>query len=107
MSIPATFNRMNPEQRRLAMLAAALKLSQKPGGFTGLERGPVAAAAGCSASLVNHYFSNMEGLRAAVVKQAVQDKILSIIGQAVVANHVSVRRLDRALKSKAVASLSA
>lgn len=107
MSTPATFNRMNPEQRRLAMLAAAMKIAQKPGGFASLERGPVAVAAGCSASLVNHYFANMDGLRTAVIKAAVASKNLHVIGQAIVAGHPAARRVAPALRKDALASLSA
>jgi AcrR family transcriptional regulator len=85
------------------MLTAAVKLAEKPGGLGNLQRGAVAKRVGCSASLINHYFDNMDGLRQAVIKQCVVDKNLSVVGQALLARNRAVRNIDADLKKQAIA----
>lgn len=103
MTTPATFSRMTSDERRNAVLQTAVKLAEKPGGLGSLQRAHVATKLGCSASLINHHFSNMAGLRLAVVKQGVEDRNLSIIGQAMAAGYKNVRKLDADLKKRAIA----
>lgn len=108
MTTQATsFNRLAPKERHSILLATAIKLAEKPGGLGNLQRGPVAAKAGCSASLINHYFGDLEGLRQAVVKKGIQDQNLAIISQAVIARLPLARKLDAALKQRAIAHASA
>ena len=103
MSTPVTFNRLSPAERKTALLKIAVKLAEKRDGLNTLQRAHVAEKAGCSASLINHYFGGLDELRAEIVRQGVATENLGIISQAVLAQHPAVRRIDAALKQKAIA----
>lgn len=104
MTTPAnSFNRLAPAERKSVMLAAAIKLAEKPGGLSTLQCSKVAKSAGCSRTLVNHYFSDIEGLRVAVIKKSIQDENLGVISQAVIAGHRLARKINDALKHRAIA----
>lgn len=97
------FNRLTRDARKEAVLLAAVKLSEKPGGFSKFQRADVAAAAGCSASLINHYFSNLDGLRKAIVMHSISTMNLRVLGQALACGHHAAKRLDGDLKRRALA----
>lgn len=75
--------RMDPKARKNEILIAAVALATKTGGFGKLTRKSVAEKAGCSEALVSRYFNTVSNLKRAVMRVAVKDEILSVIGQGV------------------------
>jgi AcrR family transcriptional regulator len=81
---------MTPDNTRGAgILAAAVTLARETH-YHRVSRADVAQRAGCGAGTVNLYFGDMEGLRDAVVAEAVRLGDTDIIAQAIVAKHPAV-----------------
>lgn len=91
---------------RNAMLAAAIDLSVEEG-FANFTRNSVADRAGYAASLVSHTFGSVDALREAVIAQAIEEKNLTIIAQALAAGHPAVQGLSPELKQQAATALTA
>jgi AcrR family transcriptional regulator len=92
---------------RNEILAAAMELSSKSGGFSRMTRDAVAKRAGVAAGLVTYYFGGMPGLRTAVVRKAVADENLAVLGEAIALGHAVARQAPDALRSRAVKQLTA
>jgi AcrR family transcriptional regulator len=75
--------------RRDTILAAAVTLARTDH-YHRITRGDVAERAMCGAGTVNLYFGDMEGLRDAVVHEAVRTGDTDIIAQAIVSKHPAV-----------------
>jgi AcrR family transcriptional regulator len=71
---------------------AALSLAVKQG-YRLVRRDDVAEKAGVSIGLVTHYFGGMEGLRDAIVKQALASNNLQVMAEALVAQHPAMAEL--------------
>lgn len=71
------------------ILHAATHLARE-GHYHRISRADVAERAMCGAGTVNLYFGDMEGLRDAVVAEAVRTGDTDIIAQAIVAKHPAV-----------------
>jgi AcrR family transcriptional regulator len=94
--------RKKPEDRKEQILQAGIKLAEKSH-YNTLIRNDVAAAAGVSPGLINHYFTSIENLRHDILERACADKILSIIAQAIVDNNPFVFVLtSRSVRQKAL-----
>lgn len=98
--------RTDPRLRKQQILAAALDVARSSSLY-GVTRKDVAARAGCSAPLVGFYFASIEALRDAVVAEALKTQDLSVIAQCVVMNHPRMRRINKELKARALATLTA
>jgi len=77
------------DDRRSTILSAATHLARE-GHYHRISRADVAERAMCGAGTVNLYFGDMEGLRDAVVAEAVRTGDTDIIAQAIVSKHPAV-----------------
>lgn len=80
---------MNDSNRGAGILSAAMTLARADH-YHRISRADVASKAGCGAGTVNLYFQDMEGLRDAVVAEAVRTGDTDIIAQAIVSKHPAV-----------------
>ena len=72
--------RMKPDDRRSAILSAAVSAATNVG-YVALTGRGVATASGVSLGLVMHYFKTTEELKSAIMQYAVDNRILSIIAE--------------------------
>lgn len=75
--------RLDPKDRKDAILTAALAVAQKPGGWSNLTRQAVAAEAKCADALVSKYFGTMIAFRRSIMRAAIINKNKSVIAQGV------------------------
>jgi len=68
-------------ERRGLILASALRLARRPGGWNSLTRAAVAHEAKCSNGIVSFHFGSMEGLRKEVMRTAIKFEFFDLIGQ--------------------------
>lgn len=80
---------MSDSERHATILQAATLLARADH-YHRISRADVASKAGCGAGTVNLCFGDMEGLRDAVVAEAVRTGDKDIIAQAIVAKHPAV-----------------
>lgn len=76
--------------RKNEILEAATQLAREDH-YQRIQRAGVAQRAGCGAGTINLYFGDMEGLRDAVVRHAVEIEDTDIIAQAIVSKHPAVK----------------
>lgn len=79
-----------------------MQLAAKPGGFKALTRDGIAKRAGVAAGLVTYYFTNMEGVRTAVVRQAIAEENLAVLGGAIGHRHKLAMGVPDGLRGKAL-----
>jgi AcrR family transcriptional regulator len=84
-------------------LRAALQLAQKLG-YTRLTQRNVAQAAGCSPGLILNYFLTVQGLRDAVMRQAVANEQIDVVAQGIVNRNLYALQAPLALKRRAMSS---
>lgn len=75
-----TRTRMQPIDREAQLLAAAIKLAKRVG-YRKVTRVAVAAATGTTEGLINRYFGGKQGMRDAIMRNAVFDGQLQIVAQ--------------------------
>jgi len=97
-------SRLTPAERKHLILEAAVELAIYEG-YEKLTREDVAAMAACSISLVNHYYDNLEQLKAAVVEYAISAPIPEILAEAMVYKSPLVEDLDDNLREQAAKCL--
>lgn len=88
---------------REIMLDAAISAARVPGGWSTLTREKIARFAGCSDGLVSLYLGDMANTRRCIMQTAVEQEILEIVVQSIVAH--DGYRVPRALKQRALQSL--
>jgi AcrR family transcriptional regulator len=98
--------RMLPTERKREILAAALRVATRPGGWANLTRADVAREAGCVASLITAHFGTMIGFRRAVMRAAIAGEHLAVIAQGIVAGHTCAIKAPVDLKVLALNSLT-
>jgi len=98
--------RMQPKERRAAILTAAVELARVEG-YNRITREGVANAAGVSPGLVSQYFNTMAQLRRALIRHAInaEPPVLEIIAQGLTAQDPHALRASDELKKQAVALL--
>jgi AcrR family transcriptional regulator len=96
--------KVNERNRRI--LDAAVELAAERG-YERITRSDVAARAGVAAGSVNNAFGDMDGLRAAVMRAAVERSNATIVGQGLAASNAIARAAPDALKQSALAALAA
>lgn len=89
---------------REKILAAALELARTHR-YDRLTRGPVARAAGVATGTVNYYFTDMAGLRDAVMAEAVATGADAVVAQGLVDGHPAVLAAPAEVRARALASL--
>lgn len=94
-------SRTNPALRKEHILETAVAVA-KEFGYTKITLDRVAEAAGVSKSLISRYFSKIDQLKTAVMRQAVRHEIPEIIAQGLAANDDRAKNAPSELKNKAV-----
>lgn len=97
--------RMEPDNRRAAILTAAVKLAES-NGYQTLTRDDVAQAAGISPALVTRYFYAMPELRRRVMEEAVRREILPVIAQGLAFGCPVAGKAPAWLRAKALTALA-
>lgn len=99
--------RFKPTIRRELILAAAIQVASRKGGWASLTRERIANEAGVSDGLVSRYLGDMPAARKAIIKAAIKAENLEIIIQSIVAHDgFAVKKLlPTELKQRAIASL--
>jgi AcrR family transcriptional regulator len=95
--------RLVQQHRREQLIRAALPLAEKHG-FERVTRNMVAAAAGCSASLISAYWT-APNLQTAIMEEAVRVKCLRVIAQGLASNHPAALGAPFEVRKLAAASL--
>lgn len=90
-----------PKQK---ILDAAVLLAAR-GRYDRITRGHVAAEAGCAAGSINYYFTDMDGLREAVMAHAVATGNSAILAQGLVDQHPVAKTATGEAKLAALSSL--
>lgn len=97
--------RLPPNERRDAILAAAVDLSRRDG-YNQITRDAIAEHAGVSMGLVTRYFGTMNKMRRAIIRAAISDEVLEVIAQGLAARDEHARKAPDDLKRKALATLA-
>ena len=95
---------MTPHDRKAEILDAAVRVSRALG-YTRITKDAVAEGAGCSPSLIMHYYPTMARLRRAVMSHAVHTCDLRLIAQGLVARDAKAHRAPQDLRERALASM--
>jgi AcrR family transcriptional regulator len=98
-------SRKEPEQRKQEILNAAIELSKEIG-YSHITRDGVAERAGTSYALVSVYYGTIDNLKSEVLKEAIKQEILEIIGQGLARKDKQTARLPLKLKRKVLQYLS-
>lgn len=102
-----TRKRLLPDDRKLEILNAAIKVAGRPGGWSKLTRDAVAKEAGCAEGLPSKYFGTMVAFRRAIMRAAIVRADLSVIAQGIAAGDKYAQKADADLKARALATLAA
>lgn len=101
-----TKNRLLPDDRKLEILNAAIKVAGRPGGWSKLTRDAVAKEAGCAEGLPSKYFGTMVSFRRAIMRAAIGAENLAVIAQGLAAGDKCAQKADESLKRKALETLA-
>ena len=102
-----TKKRLLPDDRKLEILNAAIKVAGRPGGWGKLTRDAVAKEAGCADGLVSKYFGTMISFRRSIMRAAIVAENLAVIAQGLAAGDKCAQKADESLKRKALETLAA
>lgn len=91
----------SPKER---VLAVALELAAKHR-YDRLTRGQVASAAGVATGSVNYYFTDMDGLRDALMLAAIDGGHSEVVAQGLVDRHPAVMAAPADVRAGALAAL--
>lgn len=97
-------SRLPPKNRRDQLLTAALEVARKVG-YIRVERAAVAEAAGCSPTLISHYFKSMPELRNEILREAIKREDAAILGQGLAVGDDIAQSAPAALKAAARSAL--
>ena len=101
-----TKKRLLPDDRKLEILNAAMKVAGRPGGWAKLTRAAVAECAGCSEGLISKYFGTMISFKRAIMRAAIQDSNLSVVAQGLAAGDKCAQKAPSELKAAALNTLA-
>jgi len=96
--------RLKPADRRKQLIEAALNLAEGRD-YTRVTRNEIAAAAGVVGAVIHHQFGTMAKLRRAIMRAAVAEERLSIIGQGLVVRDPQAMKAPLELRTRALQSL--
>ena len=97
--------RMKPEERMELIIKASVDMALE-NGYRQLKRDAVALAAGVSAGLVNHFFTDIRTLQNEVLLYAIKHEIIAIVAQGLANADPTARGAPEALRARAILSLS-
>jgi len=101
-----TKKRLLPDDRKLEILNAAIKVAGRPGGWSKLTRAAVAKEAGCAEGLVSKYFGTMIAFRRSIMRAAIQARNLAVVAQGLAAGDTNAQKAPPELKAAAVETLT-
>lgn len=101
-----TKKRLLPDDRKLEILNAAIKVAGRPGGWSKLTRDAVAKEAGCAEGLPSKYFGTMVAFRRAIMRAAIQARNLAVVAQGLAAGDTNAQKAPPELKAAAVKTLA-
>lgn len=93
--------KLEAQQRRAQILAAALKTAKRTG-YQRMTREVIARAAGVSEGLVTHYLGTMTEMRRIVMREAVACEDLEVIAQGIIARDRHALKATPALQTRAL-----
>lgn len=94
------------DTRRDSILTAAMVVARRPGGWSKLTRDDIAIEAGCTNGLVSKYFGTMVEFRRTIMRTAIAQKDLKILGQALACEYPYAFKASPDLRKEALNSLS-
>ena len=97
--------RKTPQVRRQELLEIALELSERIG-YRNITRERIAEYANTSCALVSSYYSPIETLKYAVMREAINKGILSVIAQGLSLGDEQAKTIDQDLKNRVAEYLS-
>lgn len=100
-----TKKRLLPDDRKLEILNASIKVAGRPGGWSKLTRDAVAKEAGCADGLISKYFGTMVTFRRTIMRHAIKAENLAVIAQGLAAGDASAKKADPELKARALSTL--
>lgn len=89
---------------RSRVLATALELAATHR-YDTITRGQLASAAGVATGSVNYYFTDMAGLRDAVMAEAIEGGHYGVVAQGLVDRHPAVMAAPAEVRAAALAAL--
>lgn len=98
--------RFDPVIRKTQILDVTMELSRKHG-YTDVTKQMITDRIGTSATVVNRYYGTMNQLRRDIVRHAIANQDLTIIGQALVAKDPYVRKVPADLRKRAIVAFAA
>lgn len=101
-----TRQRLDPEQRRAAILNAAIQIAAQPGGWAKLTREAIARVAKCSEALPSRYFGTMSDIRSEVMGEAINRRELPVIAQGLACGHPVAIGAPDEIKTAALKTLA-
>lgn len=96
--------RLSSEDRKRQILQHAMRLSEKQG-FTGFSAPDIAKSVGCGHPLVFHHFRSMDLLRADLMRLAIKERNLTVVGQGLVARNPIAIAAPESVKKQALSHL--
>lgn len=97
--------RMNPEDRRVQILQAAVAVATRTGYHT-LTRDTVAAEARMSVGLMYRHFTSMDDLKRSVMEEAIRQRNLPILAQGLAIQDRTAQGAPEELRVLAAVKLS-
>lgn len=96
--------RLTPAARRQHILEAATLLATS-GNYMSITRAGIAETADIAPTLISHHFGTMVQLRRALMRHAVQNRHLVVIGQGLAARDPQARKAPVELQTAALVAL--
>jgi len=93
------------DQRRDKIMRAAVSEASRSG-YRNMTRGDIASSAGVALGSINHEFGTMDGLRDAVMQEAVKTRRLDIVAQGLADGHAAARDAPAEMREAAVRALA-
>ena len=98
--------RKKPDDRKLEILNAAIKVAGRPGGWAKLTREAVAREAQCADGLISKYFGTMVTFRRTIMRHAIKAANLSVVAQGLATGDTYAKKADPELKARALETLA-
>lgn len=100
-----TQTRKKPAVRKEEILAAALPLAEDDG-YQNVTRDEIAAAAGVSGPTVQYHFGTMAQLRRDLMRHAIRQNCLRVIGQGVACGDAQAAKVPEEMRQAALQELA-
>lgn len=89
------------ESRKKTILSAAVGIAERDG-YMVMKRDDIALAAGCATGSVHRYFDTMDNLRHLVMKHAIENGNMTVLGQGLAMKHPAAQAASKEMKKVAL-----